>query len=125
MPASWQPTPATFVVQQLDTPSPPLRPRPSGKTTTIRMMEGFLEPSDGEVIVGGHSIRNEMDTVYGLTGACPQHDLLWSGLTAREHLMFYGRLKNLGGEALTSAVAEGLASVNLTAVADDLAGSYR
>uniref|UniRef100_A0A1D1ZSY0 ABC transporter domain-containing protein n=1 Tax=Auxenochlorella protothecoides TaxID=3075 RepID=A0A1D1ZSY0_AUXPR len=101
-----------------------LGPNGAGKTTTIRMMEGFLEPSDGEVIVGGHSIRNEMDTVYGLTGACPQHDLLWSGLTAREHLMFYGRLKNLGGEALTSAVAEGLASVNLTAVADDLAGSY-
>ncbi|RMZ55080.1 hypothetical protein APUTEX25_005706, partial [Auxenochlorella protothecoides] len=101
-----------------------LGPNGAGKTTTIRMMEGFLEPSDGEVIVGGHSIRNEMDTVYGLTGACPQHDLLWSGLTAREHLMFYGRLKNLGGKALTSAVAEGLASVNLTAVADDLAGSY-
>eukprot|EP00887_Chlorella_sp_A99_P004767 scaffold4.g4767.t1 len=40
-------------------------------------------------------------------------DLLWERLTAREHLMFYGRLKSLEGAALAAAVDEALRSVNL------------
>ena len=43
----------------------------------------------------GYDIRKDMASVYGLMGVCPQHDLLWEQLTAREHLLFYGRLKNL------------------------------
>ena len=43
----------------------------------------------------GHDIRRDMGAVYGLMGVCPQHDLLWEQLTAREHMLFYGRLKNL------------------------------
>ncbi len=43
----------------------------------------------------GYDIRNEMGSIYSLMGVCPQHDLLWETLTAREHLLFYGRLKNL------------------------------
>ena len=42
-------------------------------------------------------------------------DLLWAGLTGREHLLFYGRLKNLRGAELSAAVEEGLRSVNLSA----------
>lgn len=38
-------------------------------------------------------LAQDMGSVYSLMGACPQHDLLWSGLTGREHLLFYGRLK--------------------------------
>ncbi|XP_040870601.1 ABC transporter A family member 7 [Glycine max] len=52
--------------------------------------------------------------------------LLWESLTGREHLLFYGRLKNLKGSALTQAVEESLKSVNLFhgGVADKQAGKY-
>lgn len=36
-----------------------------------------------------------MADIYATMGVCPQHDLLWDTLTGREHLLFYGRLKNL------------------------------
>ncbi|KAK1298023.1 ABC transporter A family member 7 [Acorus calamus] len=39
--------------------------------------------------------------------------MLWDMLTGREHLVFYGRLKNLKGAALEQAVEESLKSVNL------------
>ena len=42
-----------------------------------------------------------------------QDNLLWDRLTAREHLLFYGRLKNLAGEELRAAVDAALQSVNL------------
>ena len=49
----------------------------------------------GTATVEGYDIRRDMGAVYGLMGVCPQHDLLWDQLTASEHLLFYGRLKNL------------------------------
>ncbi len=46
--------------------------------------------------------------------ACPRQDnLLWERLTAREHLYFFGRLKNLKGRELAEAVEAALQSVNL------------
>ena len=43
----------------------------------------------------------------------PQDNLLWDRLTAREHLRFYGRLKNLRGGELAAAVDDALRAVNL------------
>ncbi len=40
-----------------------------------------------------------------------QHDILWESLTARQHMEFYGRLKNLTGKKLRTAVVEGLKQV--------------
>lgn len=57
-------------------------------------------------------------------GVCPQHDLLWETLTAREHLNFYARLKRLSGAALTTAVDNALKSVNLFDVANKRAGQF-
>lgn len=102
-----------------------LGPNGAGKTTTIRMMEGFMDPTAGAAIIEGLSIQDDMDSIYTLMGACPQHDLLWEGLTAREHLLFYGRLKNLkDGQELKKAVDSSLKDVNLYQVGDNIVGSY-
>ncbi|CAM8982274.1 unnamed protein product [Rhodiola kirilowii] len=71
-------------------------------------------------------IRTEMNSVYTRMGVCPQHDLLWETLTGREHLLFYGRLKNLKGAALHQAVEESLKGLNLLqgGAADKPAGKY-
>jgi len=103
-----------------------LGPNGAGKTSTIRMMEGFVVPSSGTAIIEGLSIRDDIDSIHSLMGACPQHDLLWEGLTGREHLLFYGRLKNIsekGGE-LKKAVEESLRAVNLHGVGDNPVSSY-
>ncbi|KAL4428467.1 hypothetical protein ABPG75_002556 [Micractinium tetrahymenae] len=101
-----------------------LGPNGAGKTTTIRMLEGFMHASSGQAVVEGYSIASDMDSIYTLMGACPQHDLLWEGLTGREHLLFYARVKNLTGRALRRAVDDALRSVNLFAVGNELVGGY-
>lgn len=50
---------------------------------------------DGFVSVG-------MTTKYSPTNIC---SLLWETLTGREHLLFYGRMKNLSGAALVKVVS--------------------
>lgn len=103
-----------------------LGPNGAGKTSFINMMIGLLKPSSGNAYVEGVDIQTNMNKIYTSMGVCPQHDLLWETLTGREHLLFYGRLKNLKGTALTQAVEESLKSVNLFhgGVADKQAGKY-
>ncbi|KAJ3683353.1 hypothetical protein LUZ60_013580 [Juncus effusus] len=103
-----------------------LGPNGAGKTSFINMMIGLITPSSGAAYVHGVDIMTNMDEIYSNMGVCPQHDLLWETLTGREHLFFYGRLKNLKGEALMQAVEESLKSVNLFngGVGDKQAGKY-
>ncbi|XP_077245813.1 ABC transporter A family member 7-like [Tasmannia lanceolata] len=103
-----------------------LGPNGAGKTSFINMMIGLITPTSGAAFVQGLDIRTDMDKIYTSMGVCPQHDLLWEALTGREHLLFYGRLKNLKGAALTHAVEESLKSVNLFhgGVGDKHAGKY-
>ncbi|EPS66567.1 hypothetical protein M569_08209, partial [Genlisea aurea] len=103
-----------------------LGPNGAGKTSFINMMIGLIKPSSGTAYVNGLDIQSDMDQIYTSMGVCPQHDLLWETLTGREHLLFYGRLKNLKGAALNHAVEESLKSVNLFygGVADKQAGKY-
>ncbi|KAL7139184.1 hypothetical protein ABFS83_09G034000 [Erythranthe nasuta] len=124
--------PEKFAVRELSLALPQgecfgmLGPNGAGKTSFINMMIGLIKPSSGTAYVQGLDIRTDMDRIYTSMGVCPQHDLLWETLTGREHLLFYGRLKNLKGAALTQAVEESLKSVNLFhgGVADRKAGKY-
>lgn len=90
-----------------------LGPNGAGKSTALNILTGFLTPSGGTAVVQGNNIRTDMESVYGIMGVCPQDNLLWDRLTAREHLSFYGRLKGLVGKELASAVQSGLRAVNL------------
>ncbi|XP_019085909.1 PREDICTED: ABC transporter A family member 3-like isoform X2 [Camelina sativa] len=103
-----------------------LGPNGAGKTSFINMMTGLVKPTSGTAFVQGLDICKDMDRIYTSMGVCPQHDLLWETLTGREHLLFYGRLRNLKGSYLNQAVEESLKSVNLLygGVADKPAGKY-
>ena len=44
----------------------------AGKTTTIKMLTGLTEPTAGDALVGGYSIRTKPAQVKGLIGVSPQ-----------------------------------------------------
>mmetsp|Transcript_12375 Transcript_12375/g.35287 ORF Transcript_12375/g.35287 Transcript_12375/m.35287 type:complete len:983 (+) Transcript_12375:143-3091(+) len=90
-----------------------LGPNGAGKSTSLNMLTGFLTPNGGSALVEGNDISSDMDKVYQLMGVCPQDNLLWEKLTARDHLLFYARLKMLKGKQLDKAVVDALRAVNL------------
>jgi ABC-type multidrug transport system ATPase subunit len=67
----------------------------AGKTTSLRMMTGLENISGGEIDVAGFDVGTETQSVRERIGVCPQHDLLWPQLTAREHLQVYSMLKGI------------------------------
>ncbi|GLI63912.1 hypothetical protein VaNZ11_007051 [Volvox africanus] len=90
-----------------------LGPNGAGKSTSINMLTGFLEPTSGDALVEGCSVRTRMPEIYPMMGVCPQENLLWEQLTGEEHLLFYGRLKGLKGKDLRNLVDAALKSVKL------------
>ncbi|MCD6519015.1 MAG: ABC transporter ATP-binding protein [Anaerolineae bacterium] len=72
-----------------------LGPNGSGKTTTIRLLLGLLEPTAGQAWVLGHSVRQEAWAVRERAGALLEENGLYERLTAEENLEFYGRIYRL------------------------------
>ncbi|XP_005108894.3 ATP-binding cassette sub-family A member 3 [Aplysia californica] len=65
----------------------------AGKTTTMSMLTGFTPPSSGTAVINGYDVRTDIEGVRGSLGLCPQHNILFDGLTVTEHLQFYAQLK--------------------------------
>src|SRR4029453_10930488 len=91
----------------------------SGKTTTLRLVAGLLEPSDGRVTVAGGDL--EEGEARGALSFVPDSPLLYPDLTVREHLELVGLAHGIGDD-LDGRVAQLLELFELTSRADFLPG---
>jgi len=70
-------------------------PNGSGKTTTIGMMVGLIEPTAGKCLVNGmDAIRNPME-VKRITGYMPDGVGFYSSLTARQNLKYFSKFYDM------------------------------
>lgn len=72
-----------------------LGPNGSGKTTTVRMLTGLIEPSSGHIFYEGRDIREDLITYRKRLGYVPEEPLLYSYLTGHEYLQLVGRLRSI------------------------------
>jgi ABC-2 type transport system ATP-binding protein len=91
-----------------------LGPNGAGKSTIISMLACLLEPTRGDALVMGHSIRREPMAVKMAIGVVPQEVALYEDLSAGENLRFWGKMYGMRGEALRRRVDEVLAVIGLT-----------
>lgn len=101
-----------------------LGPNGSGKTTTISMICGLLEADAGTVMVGGMPMTPGALKPKSLIGLVPQELAIYPDLSARENLMFFGRLYNIAPAELSNRVDEVLQVIGLADRAKDRAGGY-
>ena len=90
-----------------------LGPNGAGKSTTISMLSCLLRPTDGDALVDGHSVVGEPQAVKSVIGVVPQDIAVYPDMTARENLVFWGRMYGLGGDELKSRVDEVLELISL------------
>jgi len=101
-----------------------LGPNGAGKTTTISMICGLLRRDGGEVVVAGRPVDIGATEAKAKIGYVPQDLAIYPDLTARENLVFFGRLQRMGGRDLATRVDEILALTDLTDRAKDRVDSF-
>ena len=72
-----------------------LGPNGSGKSTTVNMVAGLLDPTDGEIRVHGEDIRHDLLGHRRRIGYVPETPDLYSYLTGPEYLTLVGRLRRM------------------------------
>lgn len=84
-----------------------LGPNGSGKTTTVKMLTGLLEPSSGHIFFGGRDIRTDLVGYRKRLGYVPEEPHLYPYLSGKEYLELVGRLRSIP-ERLLATKAEAL-----------------
>ena len=76
----------------------------AGKTTTMKMILGFLHPTEGEISINGHNPKDlESKKIMGFL---PEHVNLYKYLTAREFLRFIGEIFSIESEILEKRIED-------------------
>nr|CAD7404111.1 unnamed protein product [Timema cristinae] len=87
----------------------------AGKTTLFNILTGLTAPSAGTAFVFGYDIRdpNDMHSIRGMTGVCPQHDNLFDLLTPKEHLEFFAAVRGIPPSMIDLEVSKTLRDIDL------------
>ncbi len=101
-----------------------LGPNGAGKTTTISMLSCLVRPSGGDANIFGRSIRKDAMAVKSMLGVVPQDIALYEDMSARENLLFWGRMVDLSGAQLNKRVDEVLEMIGLTDRQKERVGKY-
>lgn len=101
-----------------------LGPNGSGKTTTLRMLIGQLEPSAGSVWFQGRRIEDDPLSLRRRVGYVPEEPHLYPFLSGREYLELVGRLREIESDLLTRKIDGLLQVFGLAEAADQDISAY-
>ncbi len=69
-----------------------LGPNGAGKTTTISVISSLLKPSNGNIVIHGYNLNDNLNKIKQLIGVVSQEIALYNKMTAFENLYYFGRL---------------------------------
>jgi len=101
-----------------------LGPNGSGKTTTIKMLTGLLDPSEGEVFICGYDIKKQPTQAKALMAYVPEQPKLYNKLSAREFLKLISALYRVPKEIAKERAEQFLKMFVLEGRADELLEGY-
>jgi len=83
-----------------------LGPNGAGKTTTLRMLYSLLPPDEGQIRIDGLDPANDAIAIKRTLGVVPDSRGLYTRLTARENIRYYGQLHGMDPTALKQRLDE-------------------
>ena len=101
-----------------------LGPNGAGKSTIISILAGILPPDGGEAFIKGYSVTDDPEEAKAHLGVVPQDIALYPDLSARENLVFWGKMYGLRGAVLQSRVDDVLEMVGLVSRQGDRVSKF-
>jgi ABC-2 type transport system ATP-binding protein len=98
-----------------------LGPDAAGKTTTMRMLTGIMDPDDGRAEVLGFDTVTQSEAIKEQIGYMPQRFGLYDDLTVAENMIFYAEIYQVPQKQRQKRMPELLGFSNLTPFQDRLA----
>ena len=81
-----------------------LGPNGAGKTTTLRMLYSLLPPDEGEIRIDGLDPTRDAMEIKRTLGVVPDNRGLYSRLTARENITYFGELHGMSKRAIEKRI---------------------
>src|ERR1044072_2157821 len=75
-----------------------LGPNGAGKSTSMRMITGFIPPTEGRITIGGHDMLENPIPAKKLIGYLPENAPAYSDMTVYGFLSFIAELRGLRGD---------------------------
>ncbi|MDD2921395.1 MAG: ABC transporter ATP-binding protein [Anaerolineales bacterium] len=95
----------------------------AGKSTTLKMIAGLVEPTSGSARVMGRDIRKDSVKIKQHIGFLPEESPLYEAMTARQYLLFFSELYQMPREKALKRIEQLLDSLGL-AEKDKLTGEF-
>jgi len=100
-----------------------LGPNGAGKTTIMRMLTGFLPPTDGSAEIAGHDIFDDALAARRAIGYLPETPPLYPEMTVSSYVTFVARIKDVPRRARAEAVDRALERCALADVRSRVIGT--
>jgi len=101
----------------------------AGKTTIMKMLSGFLEPSAGRILVDGLDVADQPEAVQAMLGYLPENVPLYPEMTVVDYMEYAAELRGVANAQRADAVRYAVASTDLGDKAfsriDTLSRGYR
>ena len=91
----------------------------AGKTTIMRMLSGYLEPSAGTILIGGVDLATQAHTVQQQLGYLPENLPVYPDMMVVDYLDYVATLKQIDRDERTLVIREALAATDLISRALD------
>jgi ABC-2 type transport system ATP-binding protein len=95
-----------------------LGPNGAGKSTTMKMITGYLAPSEGRITVCGHDVVEEPFQAQTAIGYLPEGAPAYPDMTPVQFLTFIARVRGLTDDAAKKAIETAVARTGLQGVLD-------
>lgn len=101
-----------------------LGPNGAGKTTTISIIAGLLKPDSGKIRINSLDLDGDLKKIKRLMGVVPQEMAFYDELTAKENLLFWGKLYGVRKKELDDRVKYYLEKTGLLGRENDALKKY-
>ncbi len=93
-----------------------LGPNGAGKSTTMKILTGFLAPSEGSAAIAGYDVRKDRLEAVKELGYLPENGPLYSDMTPYELLEFFGEARGMDPDLMKKRIDQVVAQCSLSEV---------